>query len=206
MPILSDFSVAGSDALVTPAAPELDLALPTVTDAVAVHDLIAACPPLDGNSLYASLLQCSHFASTCAVAHRGNEVVGWVSGYIEPAAPQNWFLWQVAVAAQLRGQALAQRLIAHILARECCREVRYLEATITAGNDASWGLFQRVADGLDAPLESSVAFERQRHFGGRHDTEMLVRIGPFVAGPHSGILDRLQPTGPSRPLTPAPEP
>ncbi len=166
------------------AVPEPSFALrinaPGPEHGVAVHDLVAACPPLDRNSLYANLLQCSHFAPTCALAQQGDEVVGWVSGYIPPAAPTVWFLWQVAIAPTLRGQGLAQRLIADILARPACAGVRFLETTITPDNEASWRLFRGVAKRLGAPMAHEVGFDRDRHFAGRHDTEMLVRIGPFT--------------------------
>ncbi len=153
---------------------------PVPEHGVAVHDLVAACPPLDRNSLYANLLQCSHFASTCAIALQGDEVVGWVSGYIPPASPNTWFLWQVAIAPAARGQGLAQRLIADILARPACGGVRFLETTITPDNEASWRLFRGVAKRLGAPMSHVTGFDRDRHFDGRHDTEMLVRIGPFA--------------------------
>lgn len=167
-----------------PTAPDPSLNLtivePKPEHAVAVHDLVAACPPLDRNSLYANLLQCSHFASTCALALRNDEVVGWVSGYRPPTKSSTWFLWQVAVAPVMRGQRLARRLIDDILARPACAGVRFIETTITPDNDASWRLFRGVADGFGASMTQEVAFDRDRHFAGRHDTEMLVRIGPFT--------------------------
>ncbi|MCO5120077.1 MAG: diaminobutyrate acetyltransferase [Burkholderiaceae bacterium] len=158
----------------------LTITAPGPGHGVAVHDLVAACPPLDRNSLYANLLQCSHFAPTCALALQGDEAVGWVSGYIPPSTPATWFLWQVAIAPSMRGQGLAQRLIADILARPACAGVRFLETTITPDNEASWHLFRGVAKRLGAPLAHETGFDRDRHFGGRHDTEMLVRIGPFA--------------------------
>lgn len=161
----------------------LTITAPSPEHGVAVHDLVAACPPLDQNSLYANLIQCSHFAATCALALQGDEVVGWVSGHMTPSATRSasdtWFLWQVAVAPDMRGQGLAQRLIADILARPACAGVRFIETTITPENKASWCLFRGVARGLGACMAHEVGFDRDRHFAGRHDTEMLVRIGPF---------------------------
>ncbi len=176
---------------------DLTITAPVPEHGVAVHDLVAACPPLDRNSIYANLLQCSHFAPTSAIALRGDEVVGWVSGYIPPAAQATWFLWQVAVAPVARGRGLAQRLIDDILARPVCAGVRFLETTITPDNEASWRLFRGVARRLGAPMTHEAWFDRDRHFDGRHDTEMLVRIGPFAPvaaggreGPSSPTRDR----------------
>ena len=159
---------------------DVKIARPDASDGVDVHDLIAACPPLDTNSLYANLLQCTHFAETCATARRGGDLVGWVSGYRLPTEPDTYFLWQIAVAAGARGLGIPARLVDDVLARPACGGVRFLQATITRDNVASWKLFHGLARRFDSPLAQDVAFDRERHFNGRHDNEVLVRIGPFV--------------------------
>lgn len=156
---------------------------PEAADGAAVHDLIARCPPLDGNSLYCNLLQCSHFADTCVIAEIDGRIVGWVSGYIRPDAPSCLFVWQVAVAPEARGHGLAQRMIRDILQRETCRCVTRIETTITETNRASWSLFQRLADDLGAPLARRAGFDAQAHFAGRNPTEFLVDIGPLRSSP-----------------------
>lgn len=153
---------------------------PDAADAADVFDLIAACPPLDRNSLYANLLQCTHFADSCAIARRDGAAVGWVSGYVPPAEPDTYFLWQVAVHESARGRGVPRRLIAAILNRPICADVRSLKTTITPDNMASWALFRGVARWLGAPLDEQKFFDRDRHFRGRHDSEILVTIGPFA--------------------------
>lgn len=160
-------------------AGDLRIGPPVTEDGAAVHDLIAACPPLDGNSLYANLLQCSHFADTCAIAQRNGEAVGWISGYRPPREPEVYFLWQVAVHEDARGEGLPKRLLADILARPALKGVRRLKTTITPGNQASWALFRSIARWLDAPMQDRVFFDRDAHFKGRHASERLVDIGPF---------------------------
>jgi L-2,4-diaminobutyric acid acetyltransferase len=98
-----------------------------------------------------------------------------------PARPDTLFIWQVAVGAAARGQGLALRMLQHLLERPACRAVRFMETSITPDNAASWGLFRKLADARDAPLADSAWFDRERHFGGAHDSEQLVRIGPFAA-------------------------
>ena len=66
---------------------------PVGTDGPAITALIAACPPLDPNSAYCNLLQCTDFADSCIVATRDGAVVGWVSGYRPPVARENFFVW-----------------------------------------------------------------------------------------------------------------
>lgn len=157
------------------------LRTPDSTDGAAVHQLISRCPPLDENSIYCNLLQASHFADTSVAAEVDGELAGFVSGYIVPARPDTLFIWQVAVAEEARGLGLAGRMIREILRRPACAQVRFLETTITPDNDASWALFRGLARKLETEVNESVMFDRERHFRGRHDSEMLLRIGPFTA-------------------------
>lgn len=152
---------------------------PSRDDGRAVFQLINACPPLDTNSLYCNLLQCHHFASTSVAARWHDELVGFISAYRVPDKPDVLFIWQVAVAEKARGHGVASRMIAHILDREVCQTVRFIETTITQANEASWALFGRVAKSFGASLSSEDLFTKEQHFSGQHDTELLVTIGPL---------------------------
>lgn len=158
----------------------ITLRRPTKDDGYRLHQLIAQCPPLDTNSIYCNLLQCSHFADTAVVAERAGDMVGSVTGYRLPARPETLFIWQVAVHEQARGQGLARRMLEAIVSREECRGITHLETTITADNAASWGLFRGFARHLGAEISWSEHFRQAEHFGGQHASEFLVRIGPFA--------------------------
>lgn len=160
--------------------PAIELLVPTPEMGAAVASLVARCPPLDTNSTYCNLLQCTHFAQTSVAAILNGELVGFISGYRVPARPDTLFVWQVAVSEQARGQHLASRMLRHLLNRPGNQDLTRLETTITSSNGASWSLFRGLARQLEAPLASQPIFERQRHFAGQHDTEMLVTIGPFT--------------------------
>ena len=152
---------------------------PTPEDAVSVNRLIASCPPLDGNSVYCNLLQCTHFDGTSIAAEIEGELAGFISAYLLPARSNTLFVWQVAVAAFARGRGLAKHMLHQLLQRDFCREVNYLETTITPGNTGSRVLFTSFARFLETGCEESLLFDRDRHFGGDHDSELLLRIGPF---------------------------
>lgn len=154
---------------------------PTPEDGQRVWELIAACPPLDQNSLYCNLLQCTDFATTCVLAEIDGELSGWVSGYRPPGDRDSLFIWQVAVRDKARGLGLAGAMFDELLSRSAMIGVSKIKTTITSENEASWALFRSLAQKLSAPFVSETWFERDRHFGGRHDTEHLVTIGPFGA-------------------------
>lgn len=174
---------------------------PVATDGVAVFNLIARCPPLDQNSRYCNLLQCTHFSHTCIAAFKGErtaptdqadskvntsdpqKLVGFISGYRLPDQQDTLFLWQMAVAEEMRGQGLASRLIKQLLGSQNCQQVSFIETTVTAENRSSWLVFEKLASELSAPIDSQPHFKKHVHFDGRHDTESLIRIGPFSFQP-----------------------
>nr|WP_221200540.1 diaminobutyrate acetyltransferase [Litorivivens lipolytica] len=151
--------------------------VPQATDGAALHQLVANCPPLDPNSLYCNLLQCSHFADTAVAVEYEGELVGFISGYIPPNKPDTLFVWQVAVDSSMRGQGLGGRMLGELVDRT---GVKWMETTVTPDNGASWGMFRSFARKRNAECEDcGPLFERDAHFGGQHDSEHLARLGPF---------------------------
>ncbi len=161
----------------------LDLIIrkPDGVDGYDVHSLIANCPPLDPNSIYCNLLQCQHFSNTSVIAidQLSQKVVGFISAYIKPGDSSTLFVWQVAVSELARGQGLAKKMLLNILDRDTHKSLQYIETTITDDNPGSWALFGSIAKMLNTELIRSELFTKELHFQGVHDTENLVRIGPF---------------------------
>lgn len=146
---------------------------------MALHRLVGECTPLDTNSSYCNLLQCSHFKSTSIAAIREDELVGSVTAYRVPDKPDTLFIWQVAVHPKVRGQGLARMMLRNLLGREAMQDIRLVETSIIQGNEASWRLFAGFAAERHAAMKRSVLFDKTLHFQDAHDTEYLVRIGPF---------------------------
>lgn len=169
--------------------PDVVLRHPVLEDGTAVFDLVDACKPLDLNSHYLYLLQCSHFAPTCVVATLHGEVLAWVSGYIPPKQTDTFFVWQVAVGEKARGLGLGKKLITWVLAQQT--GIQKIHTSITPDNAASWGLFKSLARDWGSDLTSRDWFDKQSHFGGRHNTEVLVEI----ALPTSPLATFLQTQG-----------
>lgn len=151
---------------------------PTREDSAALHTLVRVNPPLDMNSAYCNALQCTHFSDTCIVAERDGGLIGFVSGYIKPAEPHIYFLWQVGVSREGRGHGLAMKMIQAILARDACRGVTELNTTITRSNQASRALFARLAEKEKADIAEEEEYFTKKHLGG-HAAESLFRIRPL---------------------------
>ncbi|HWL30219.1 MAG TPA: diaminobutyrate acetyltransferase [Burkholderiaceae bacterium] len=160
-------------------AAALWLRAPKPADAASIHRLVVECPPLDLNSLYAYLLLTEHFSQTCILAGRGDEVLGFVSGYRPPDRVDVLFVWQVAVHPAARGQGLARRLLGDLLARPALQDVRFIETTVSPDNLASRQVFTAVAETCGAPVTEHSLFPTQLFGGADHQDEPLLRIGPL---------------------------
>lgn len=169
---------------------DLILRRPTPEDGVAVNELVEQCKPLDENSVYCNLLQCSHFSETSALAELEGDVAGFVSGYVMPEHDDSLFVWQVAVAPEARGLSLAKRMVFDILRRPSIKGIRHIKTTITPDNKASHGVFKSIARELGADIEKDVLFDREEHFDGQQKTEMLWNIGPFKRSDLMPVLSR----------------
>lgn len=160
-------------------AAEITLRAPTVADAAAVHGLIARSKPLDLNSTYAYLLLCHHYADTCVVAHQGDRLAGFVSGYVPPRQPDTLFIWQVAVDHSARGSGLGAQMLRHVMERDVTAAARFMHTTISPTNIASRRMFQRFANSVAAPANEDMLFDRTVFGQEDHEEEVLLKIGPF---------------------------
>lgn len=152
---------------------------PVAEDGPAITRLVAACPPLDHNSRYCILLQCTHFADTCLLAEWEGDILGWISGYRPPSEPEAMFVWQVAVDERARGCGLGKRLLGHLLERPGVRDAKRLIATVGPSNDPSRRMFAGLAARFGLDMEVCPHFESDTHFGGAHEAEQLISIGPL---------------------------
>lgn len=154
---------------------------PSLHDAAEMDRLVRDCPPLDSNSRYLYLLMCHHHAPTCSVAHDSDgRLLGMLTAYCPPAAPDTLFVWQMAVAPAGRGQSLAWRMIQDVLQRPANDNIQYIEATVSPSNKASRRVFEKIAERLGTTLRSEPLFEPE-HFGGaEHEAEHRLHLGPFT--------------------------
>ncbi len=160
-------------------APALEIRTATVADGANIWRLVGECAVLDTNSCYAYLLIGRDFGETTLVAHSGDELVGFVSAYIPPTRQDVVFVWQIGVAPAGRGQGIAKRLLNNLVSLPSCRNVRFLEATITPSNTASTRLFRAFARQLPAEVNVLPGFCSDDFGSAEHESEDLIRIGPL---------------------------
>ena len=140
---------------------------------------------LDMNSSYAYLLWCRDFASTSAVARMDGAdgaVVGFVTGFRRPEAPDTVMIWQVAVDADQRGRNLAGRMLHAVVDRLSPQGVRWMHTTISPSNEASIRLFTALARDRGTEIERRELFAPEdfpTEEPGDHEAEDLYVIGPF---------------------------
>lgn len=158
---------------------------PTLDDGGEMWRVAKNSQVLDVNPSYAYLLWCRDFAETSSVARLGDDVVGFVSGYLRPSTPETVVVWQIAVDEQARGRGVAGALLDSLVERLDGRGVNRLETTITADNLASQRMFAALARRLGCTLDRSPLFVDDL-FPDQHDAEDLYRIGPWQTPPTNG--------------------
>jgi L-2,4-diaminobutyric acid acetyltransferase len=158
------------------------VAEPESTDGPHLWRLARDSQVLDLNSSYVYLLWCRDFAATSAVARVDGTVVGFVTGFARPQAPDTVMIWQVAVAATHRGRNLAGRMLRTVVDRLAPHGVRWLQTTISPGNTASIQLFSALARDLGTAIERRGLFTPENFPSDEadgHEAEDLYVIGPF---------------------------
>lgn len=154
--------------------PALRLDRPSPVDGGALWRLARGTGVLDVNSSYAYLLWTRDFAATSVVARHHGDVVGFVSGYTRPDAPDTLFVWQVGVDERHRGRGVARAMLDDLVARG----PRFLETTVTATNEASIRLFGALARDHGVPHAREPLFTADL-FPDLHEAEELHRLGPW---------------------------
>ena len=158
---------------------------PVLDDAPAMHAMAARCG-LDLNSEYSYLMVCQYFRATSAVAVHGGRVVGFVSGFLVPDSPSELFVWQVAVAPEMRGRGVAGTMLDSLTERLGPSGLNYVQATINPSNEASKRTFGSLAGRLRCEISHRVVFSAGHFSGEGHEEEVLYRIGPFRAPGNGG--------------------
>lgn len=159
---------------------EVVIRSPVKKDAPKIYSLLESLPELASNARYCYLLFCTDFANTSSVITKGDDVVGFLIGYIRPDHPDVLFFWQVGVTEPFRGYRYYSQLVQHVLAQPICRNVRYIEGSISATNKSSLKAAQMLAEIIGADLsDHGVLFDKNIDFFGENESQNLFRIGPI---------------------------
>ncbi|UTR10510.1 diaminobutyrate acetyltransferase [Evansella sp. LMS18] len=157
---------------------EIVLEKPALNDGAKMWELVNDST-LDLNSPYKYLMMCEYFSETCVVAKENENLAGFITAFIPPERKDVIFVWQVGVDESFRGKGIASRMLKELLSREACKDVRYLEATVTPSNTASKALFTRFALKEDAKCFITPCFPADLFPGDEHESELTYRIGPL---------------------------
>jgi L-2,4-diaminobutyric acid acetyltransferase len=152
---------------------------PTKEDGAAMWELVTKST-LDTNSSYKYILMSEYFNETCVVAKQNNQVVGFITAFIPPQKHDAIFIWQVGVDASQRGKGIASKMLHFLLESKACRDVTFVEATITPSNRASQSLFQKLARDFDTEIQSSKFFTVDVFPGDDHEEELKFVVGPIA--------------------------
>ncbi|MBU9722043.1 MULTISPECIES: diaminobutyrate acetyltransferase [Bacillaceae] len=153
---------------------------PTTSDGSDMWDLVNQST-LDQNSPYKYIMMCEFFSDTCVVAKEEDKLVGFITGFIPPNRPDVIFIWQVGVHESQRGKGIASKMLNDLLSRVKCKNIRFLEATVTPTNVASQSLFLRLARDHNTECKVDDFFSEDLFpEEGKHEAELMYRVGPLT--------------------------
>lgn len=144
-----------------------------------MYTLVKKTKVLDLNSPYSYLMWAKYFNKTSIIAEIDDELVGFISGFIQPHSPHTLFVWQVAVDKSQRGKGLATNLLVNLLKQLEDKNIHYLEATVTPSNLPSRNLFTGLANKLETNCKVKECFSAEQFPDSTHEPEFTYRIGPL---------------------------
>ena len=152
---------------------------PNENDGSDMYTLVKNTKVLDLNSPYSYLMWAKYFHKTSIIAEINEQLVGFISGFIQPQSPHTLFVWQVAVDESQRGKGLATNLLMNLLKQLEKKDIRYVEATVTPSNVPSHRFFKGLANKLETGCEITECFSSDQFPHGSHEPELTYRIGPL---------------------------
>ena len=164
---------------------------PVPADGSGLNLLLGKSPPLDSNSIYCNLLQCTHFAGTSVAAEFNNTLVGFVSAYFPPERPDSLFIWQVVVADTFRGSGLAKKMLGWLTSQPVCKDAANLLTSISSQDKAARALFESFAKGRGATLRASPMFDSVKDCAEEGEELDLLRISPLFPYGQKSMQDHI---------------
>jgi L-2,4-diaminobutyric acid acetyltransferase len=152
---------------------------PVPADGLAVWRLVESTPGLDSNSSYCYKLWFRDFAETSLIATVDDEVVGFLTGYRRPEAPDTYFVWQTAVSPRHGIPFLGVKLFQAAADLQVGTGARFVEATVSSANKAIIMVLKQYARKHSADIQTEVLFPASMFPDSHHD-EVLYRIGPLA--------------------------
>lgn len=153
---------------------------PSEADGKGIWELVKSTRILDLNSAYSYLLLSKYYADSCVVAEAEEKIIGFISAFSPPRQPEVIFVWQVAVDETFRRRRLGMSMLKHLLARDVCKNSRYLEITVNPSNQAAYNLYRKLAEELNTFCTEEECFAARLFPGAHHEEEIMLRIGPLT--------------------------
>lgn len=111
-------------------------------DFLAVYRFVSSCPPLEKYFEHFYKIMLRYFQNTCFIAEEGDEIVGFLMGFISPVHESTYFLWQVGVSPTTQGKGVGKLLLKAM--ESCVKEMggKRIEVTVDPENEPSLRLFE----------------------------------------------------------------
>ena len=121
---------------------KIDIRKAREEDFLAVHHFVSTCPPLEKYFEHFYKIMLRYFQNTCFIAEAGDNIVGFLMGFVSPVHENTYFLWQVGVSPMTQGKGVGKLLLQ--AAENYLKEIgiRRIEVTVDPENEPSIRLFR----------------------------------------------------------------
>ena len=152
---------------------------PRALDGSDMWKLVKGNEDLDLNSSYSYFLVSKLFSNRCIIVKdsaQNNKIVGFVMGFVFAEEPETYFIWQISVSKDYRGQGIGKELLERVL--QTNEDIKYIKGTISKKNNSYKKVLNDIAVKYNTWMSTKAGFEDDQ-FPEGHEEEELVLIGPI---------------------------
>ena len=117
----------------------------TEDDIKAIRHFVSLCKPLGVHTGYTYWVLFHYFGGSCFLLEENGTTVGYVSGMKSDTFKDVFFLWQIGVAQESRGQGCAYLLLQEAVKAAKQLQCKAIQFTIESDNEPSFNTFSGFA-------------------------------------------------------------
>ncbi len=122
----------------------MNITTPNNDDFIKIHELTGKLEGLVQHPVHFYKIMTSYFGNSFFIAKDDNKLIAFVWGFISQTDKDVFFLWQIGIMKEYRGNMLAQKLMERLIEFAKQNNCKKVHATVETGNIASWKMFEKM--------------------------------------------------------------
>lgn len=114
----------------------------SVDDFLKLHDLVGRIEGIVQHPTHFYKIMISYFGDSIIIVEDKEKLVGFLIGFVSQVVPEEFFIWQLGVDPEYRGQKIAKKIMEATLEAARQHNCRRIVATVETVNKPSQRLFE----------------------------------------------------------------